>query len=119
MAVAIIVAMSMILSATALLVNLPVQVAADDINGEQVAARAPSTMIHMKNAKFDTAKGGPEMPSRLGIASYPDHVKGAYIIQHDGPITEEWKADITRAAGTPCPDTSAITRPNLPSSRGI
>ncbi len=98
MAVAIVIALSMILSATALLFNVPV-VAGVDVSEEQVVAQPPSTNIWLKNAKFDTAKGDPAMPTTLGINAYPDHVKGTYIVQKNGAVSEEWKADIARAGG--------------------
>ncbi len=113
MAVAIVIALSMILSATALLINIPVNVTGADVSEEQVVAQPPSTEIWLKNARFNTAMGDPAMPSTLGINAYPNHVKGTYIVQKSGAVTEEWKADIARAGGeilSYIPDNALLVR---------
>ena len=99
MAVTIIVALSMIVSAFAMVISVPGVVTGTDVSNEQIDAAPPSTMIRMKNAHFDLANGNPEAPSTLAISSYPDHIRGTYIVQKEGPITEEWKAEISRAGG--------------------
>ena len=99
MAVTVIVALSMIVSAFAMVISVPGIVTGTDVGNEQIDAAPPSTMIRLKNANFDTANGNPAMPSTLAISSYPDHIMGTYIVQKDGPITEEWKAEITKAGG--------------------
>ncbi|MFO7618657.1 MAG: S8 family serine peptidase [Thermoplasmata archaeon] len=93
------VAVSMLLSGFVIIAHVPDVATGANVDVDAQGAAAPSTNIWMKNAQFDTANGDPPMPMKGGISSYPDFVKGTYIVQKDGPITEEWKADITRAGG--------------------
>jgi hypothetical protein len=99
MAVTIALVFSMIISAFAMVTYVPDVVTGTQVGNEQIDAAPPSTMIRLKNANFNTANGNPDLPSTLAITSYPDHIQGTYIVQKEGPITEEWKAEITKAGG--------------------
>jgi hypothetical protein len=52
------------------------------------------TTISINNFTFDTRKGEPSLPSNLKISGFKGSV-GYYIVQFNGPITDEMKNDLT------------------------
>ena len=88
------IALSMVLPAGVVLTTASTSA----VNGDptiDIAPIASSTMIRLQKATFDTNIGAPMLPSAMSVPDiYPDTWLQPYIVQSDGPITDEWKTQI-------------------------
>lgn len=56
--------------------------------------------IRLRAATFTPARGErPTIPDTLTLRDYPQGRRGAYIVQFDGPIEDNWKSSIVAAGG--------------------
>jgi hypothetical protein len=92
---AIVVALSMIISAGAFLTFSTTITAASQ--GDTVESSPFGTMIRLRTNTFDPLKAVPELPTILSTPAYPTWVEAPYIIQAEEPITEPWKSELNKA----------------------
>ncbi|MBP6875924.1 MAG: S8 family serine peptidase [Candidatus Eisenbacteria bacterium] len=58
---------------------------------------ASARLLDLAVYRFDTTVGEPDIPADLAIPSGERATGGYYLVQSDGPVTEEWKAALESA----------------------
>ncbi|MEW5937024.1 MAG: S8 family serine peptidase [Candidatus Thermoplasmatota archaeon] len=120
---AIVVAASMVIPAAAFLLATHTFAASEELIVE--APPASSRMIRLQRAAFDTRNGEPNLPTNMRVSAYPSTWYQPYIVQSDGPITEEWKDAISQTGAqivSYIPDNAVLVRvptPNIEKMRGV
>jgi serine protease AprX len=56
-------------------------------------------LLRLKYGTFDPLEGEPDMPASLHLDAYAGEGEGAYIVQFQGPIQEEWKERVAALGG--------------------
>jgi hypothetical protein len=59
-------------------------------------------IIKLAGTEFDVNVGPQNLPSELMVSGYSPDISGYYIVQFNGPVQEEWKAEITSLGGKIC-----------------
>ncbi|MCK4265898.1 MAG: hypothetical protein KAX31_01355, partial [Thermoplasmata archaeon] len=115
------IALSMIIPAGAFIFSTDTIASSEDTTPEA----AHSTTIRLQRATFDTNIGEPELPANLRVESYTDTWYNPYLVQCDGPITEEWKNSLRQSGAeivSYIPDNALLVRvpqPNVEKMNGI
>jgi len=61
------------------------------------AVPGQARLIDLAVYRFDAAVGEPRIPADLTVAQAERDTYGYYLVQHDGPVTEAWRAELEAA----------------------
>ena len=70
----------------------------------QAQAKSPAAPIYLRADVFRPAAGDlPDIPPDLTIQGYPAGERGIYLVQFNGPVQQEWKAECWVCHTRHCP----------------